>query len=338
MATYNFIDEATLLAKSSMPWTEKYRPQLLSQLVSHEDIIRILSKLISKNNFPHLLLQGPPGTGKTTTILACARQMYGSSYQSMVLELNGSDDRGINVVRDQIDHFASNNNMEADIFNTNKKKQKLVILDEADSMTMDAQFALRNVIQSNTKTTRFCLICNYSKKISNSLKSRCSQFRFPPIPYTYHMSHINSIIKFENINIDEECKEHIVNLAMGDMRRSINILQSLTMVYRSSHITLDMLYENICYPLPDDMNNIINNIFTLKLKQSFSYAKNLENTKSLNINDILDAIVKYIIKEKPYGIAKIARVISQLSEIEQNLSANTNPLIQLCGTIAILKV
>ena len=205
-------------------------------------------------------------------------------------------------------------------------------------MTMDAQFALRNVIQSNTKTTRFCLICNYSKKISNSLKSRCSQFRFPPIPYTYHMSHINSIIKFENINIDEECKEHIVNLAMGDMRRSINILQSLTMVYRSSHITLDMLYENICYPLPDDMNNIINNIFTLKLKQSFSYAKNLENTKSLNINDILDAIVKYIIKEKPYGIAKIARVISQLSEIEQNLSANTNPLIQLCGTIAILKV
>jgi replication factor C subunit 3/5 len=338
MISHEFIDTDTLIRKAALPWTEKYRPQLLNQLVAHEHISKVLRQLMNKNNFPHLLLQGPPGTGKTTTILACARQMYGDSVQSMVLELNGSDDRGINIVRNLIDHFASNNNMDTDIFNTHNKKQKLVILDEADSMTMDAQFALRNVIESNTNTTRFCLICNYSEKITKALKSRCSQFRFQPVPFEDHIKHAAEIIKYENINIDPVAVEHIVNMSMGDMRRSINILQSLTMVYREKFITLDMLYENICQPLPQDLYNIVNNIFTLKLRESFNYARNLENEKALNVNDIIDAIIKNIIKSKRYSVSKTARIITQLSEIEQNLASNTNPLIQLCGAIATIKI
>lgn len=336
--SYDFIDEETLHSKSMLPWTEKYRPEFLCQLVSHSTNKRILERAMNNNNFPHILMHGPPGTGKTTSILACARQMYGSSLQAMVLELNGSDDRGIGVVRDQINSFAQNNDINADIFNFNKKQQKLVILDEADSMTSDAQFALRTVIESNTKTTRFCLICNYSEKISQELKSRCTQFRFYPIPNKEHIEHINNIVSFENINISDEAKEHIVNIANGDMRKSINVLQSLAMTHGREHISLTDLYENICMPLPSDIDNIINNIFTLRLIESFLYAQTLMNEKSLNVNDIITTLAKYIIKSQKYDIQKVARIIADLAVIEQNLTISTNPSIQLCGAIASIKL
>lgn len=335
--SYEFIDDETLSNKSTMPWIEKYRPEFLTQVVSHGDVVRILQKCIRMNNFPHLLLQGPPGTGKTTSILACARQMYGSSMNAMVLELNGSDDRGIDAVREQINCFAQNSDITADIFNINKRQQKLIILDEADSMTADAQFALRSVIEANTNTTRFCLICNYSEKISTELKSRCMQFRFYPIPHAAHLEHVNNICNFEHINIDNDARTHIVNIANGDMRRSINVLQSLSMVYKDKHITTNMLYENICMPLPNDMNNIVNNIFSLRLCESFKFAESLMNEKSLSVNDIVTTLYEHIINSKRYDVIKTANILIKLAAIEQNLTCNTNNSIQLCGAIAAIK-
>lgn len=335
--SYEFIDDETLESKAARPWTEKYRPEYLTQLVSHGVVVNILQKSIQNNNFPHLLLQGPPGTGKTTSILACARQMYGSSMNVMVLELNGSDERGIDAVREQINSFAQSGGISSNIFNTNNRLQKLVILDEADSMTSDAQFALRTVIEANTKFTRFCLICNYSEKISPELKSRCTQFRFYPIPFNDHLEHVNNICNYEQINIDDDAKEHIVRIASGDMRRSINVLQSLSMVHKDNHITLDMMYENICMPLPEDMNKIIGNIFSLKLNESFQFAERLMNEKSLSVNDIITALYKYIINNRKYDVGKTARVLVELATIEQNLTVNTNNSIQLCGAIASIK-
>lgn len=337
MSMYKFINEDTLDNKTALPWVEKYRPEFLENIVSHQDMLRTLKKLISHNNMLHLMLYGPPGTGKTTTIQACARELYGDSINIMCLELNASDDRGIGAVRNRIDLFATNNDMDSDLFNSKKRKQKLVILDEVDLMTYDAQFALRNVMEANTRTTRFCLICNYATKIDKALMSRCSIFIFPLIPFDLHLDHVKSIIKYENINIDPIAVNHIIEISMGDMRRSITILQSLSMVYNDTYITLDMLYENICQPLPNDLNNIINNIFTMDIKNAFAYAKQLEDDKSLNVNDIIDSISKYIITTQRFGVAKTAKIISQIAHIEENLAGNTDPSIQLCGVIAIIK-
>lgn len=334
---YEFINEDILQERKDLPWVEKYRPDLINNIVSHKNILRILKNLIEKEKFPHTIFYGPPGTGKTTAILSCCKKMFGDSMRHMVLELNGSDDRGIKIVRDQINYFAQNNNLDNDIFNTCKKKQKIVILDEADSMTFDAQFALRSVIEQYTKTTRFCLICNYSTKIINAIQSRCSVFRFPPIPDKNHMTHLKLIINHEKMNVDENVINDIIKLSSGDMRRSINTLQSLFMVHKNNNIDLNMLYTNICFPLPDELKSIIDNIFSMKMRQSFQYAKDIENEKSLNINDILNSVVEYIIINKPYGIAKTAKVLLQLSTIEYNLSGNTNTYIQLGAIISALK-
>ncbi|KAK8791861.1 hypothetical protein WA158_005238 [Blastocystis sp. Blastoise] len=150
-----------------LPWVEKYRPTEFEEIVSHDDILSTINKLIENKKLPHLLFHGPPGTGKTTTILACARKMYGSNYKSMTLELNASDDRGIDVVRDQIKNFAGTQKL----FSSGVK---LIILDEADNMTNVAQFALRRIIEKYSQNTRFCLICNYVSNIIPALQSRCT--------------------------------------------------------------------------------------------------------------------------------------------------------------------
>ena len=158
--------------QTNLPWVEKYRPSALQELISHEDIICTIRKFISEEKLPHLLFYGPPGTGKTSTILACAKELYSpKEFNSMVLELNASDDRGINVVRNQILSFASTRT----IFNSG---YKLVILDEADAMTNDAQNALRRIIEKYTDNVRFCLICNYLTKIIPALQSRYVYFYF----------------------------------------------------------------------------------------------------------------------------------------------------------------
>jgi replication factor C subunit 3/5 len=335
-----------------LPWVEKYRPDKISNIIAHEEILNTLSTLMEKNNFPHVIFYGPPGTGKTTTILACAKHMYGESFTNMVLELNGSDDRGINVVREQIKEFSQSEIFSNEVFNVNKKKHKLVVLDEADSMTYDAQFALRRVIETYTNTTRFCLICNYSTKIIPSLQSRCITFRFSPIPILDHIKHIEKIVKLEKINTDAEVINEIIKLSDGDMRKSLNILQSLHMTcdysnsfissnisnnFSTSFIDLDSLYKNIGYPLPKEKKLITETIIKSDIITAFNYVKKLEEQKSLSLNDILNELVSYIITNKVYTPIKTARIISKLSEIEFYLAGNINTSIQLGAIISILK-
>ena len=328
-----FIDVDKLSDKSALPWTEKYRPDFINQIVSHETHLRILRNQIIKKNFPHILLYGPPGTGKTTTILACAREMFGSTYRSNILELNGSNDRGVSVVRNIIDGFSQH-----ELYTNTKNIQKLVILDEADSMTYDAQTALQCVIEKYTETTRFCLICNYNTKIIGSLKSLCTILNFEPIPISLHKEHLSNIIVYEEMNINDEALNEIISLSNGDMRQSINTLQSLSMAFNTKLITMEILCENISQIPPQKMKHMIDMLLnnSQNIDYMISYLKQLEIEESMNILEIIDIIVKYLLEHKIYDNITLALVLVDLQSIEHNISVGSSSSIQICGVASAI--
>jgi replication factor C subunit 3/5 len=227
---------------------EKYRPNTLEDVSGHQDIIATINKFVDQNRLPHLLLYGPPGTGKTSTILALARRIYGAAnMRQMVLELNASDDRGIDVVREQIKTFASTKQIfamggggAASSGGAGGKGGsggggsggnaaagfKLIILDEADAMTNTAQMALRRIMEKFTANTRFCVIANYSHKLSPALLSRCTRFRFSPLKEGNIRSLVEKVVEEENVKIDGEAVDALVRLSGGDMRRALNVLQA----------------------------------------------------------------------------------------------------------------
>ena len=323
---------------NNLPWVEKYRPNNLDDIISHTEIINTLTNLITNNKLPHLIFYGPPGTGKTTTILACAKKIYGSYYNSMILELNGSDDRGINVVREQIKNFSSTDSKIGSLLtneniNTNVK---LIILDEADAMTYDAQFALRRVVEQYTNSTRFCLICNYLTKIIDALKSRCQMFRFAPIKYNEHLIKINNIIKLENINIDEKAIYKIIELSEGDMRKSLNLLQSLYMIKNNELITIESVYKSIGYSTDSERDEIIKSFNNKDLNKIYEILKKLQMMNNLSNQDIIREITFYYSKNKIKNKKKILDLFDELAKIEINISNNINNNIQLLAISSII--
>ncbi|WLF81316.1 Subunit of heteropentameric Replication factor C (RF-C) [Lodderomyces elongisporus] len=217
------------------PWVEKYRPKNLDDVASQDHAVKVLKKQISTGNLPHMLFYGPPGTGKTSTILALAKQLYGPNlYKSRVLELNASDERGISIVRQKIKNFAKltvSNPTEDDLRNYPCPPYKIIILDEADSMTNDAQSALRRTMETYANITRFALVCNYITRIIDPLASRCSKFRFKLLNNENSLNRLKYIAKEENLHLDEngapdEVLNEVLRISNGDMRKAITYLQS----------------------------------------------------------------------------------------------------------------
>lgn len=199
----------------------------------HQDILATINKFIDANRLPHLLLYGPPGTGKTSTILALARRIYGAkNVRQMVLELNASDDRGIDVVREQIKTFASMRQIfsaggsSTGAAGAGAASYKLIVLDEADAMTNAAQMALRRIMEKYTANTRFCIIANYAHKLSPALLSRCTRFRFSPLKEGDIRQLVDKVVDEEDVNIDPAAVDALVRLSKGDMRRALNVLQA----------------------------------------------------------------------------------------------------------------
>ena len=332
---------------SSLPWVEKYRPNNLDDIISHKEIINTLENFINNNKIPHMIFYGPPGTGKTTTILACAKKIYGDHFNSMILELNGSDDRGINVVREQIKNFSATDSKISNILfeNSSVKKTniKLVILDEADAMTYDAQFALRRVIELYTDSTRFCLICNYLTKIIPAIQSRCQMFRFAPINNENHLLKIKQVINIEQINIEEKAVIKIIDLSEGDMRKSLNLLQSQFMIYGTSLITLNSLYKSIGYLTEEERDQIINNIKNKNLINIYQILIKLQLENNLSNQDIIREISTYYSKllqtKKKLSKTnqdKLLNLFDDLANLEINLITNTNNNIHLLAISSIL--
>lgn len=218
------------------PWIEKYRPRSLDDVAAQDHAVKVLKKMLVSANLPHMLFYGPPGTGKTSTILALAKQLYGHKlYKSRVLELNASDERGIAIVRQKIKNFARlavSNALKEDLETYPCPPYKIIVLDEADSMTADAQSALRRTMERYSNVTRFCLICNYITRIIDPLASRCSKFRFRLLDNEDSFNRLNYVAKNENINIEQEVLNEVLKISSGDLRKAITYLQSAARLNR----------------------------------------------------------------------------------------------------------
>lgn len=294
-----------------LPWVEKYRPKKLDDLISHAEIINTIQKFIDSQQLPHLLFYGPPGTGKTSTILAVAEQLYGhKNMKKMVLELNASDDRGIKAVREKILNFASTKSLHLKGF-------KVIILDECDAMTKDAQNALRRVMEKYTENVRFCLICNYLGKIIPAIQSRCTRFRFAPLSKDQMLPRINHVVKEEGIEITGSGMDLLLKMAEGDMRRSLNILQASHMAFNK--VDQDIIYKVTGRPKEKDIEKIINWMMELEIKECLIKINKMMIDNGVALNDIItDVSNKVSLIEFPARVK--CKLMIGLGDIEYRLN------------------
>ncbi|KAJ8070972.1 hypothetical protein OCU04_001328 [Sclerotinia nivalis] len=342
-------------AEDSLPWVEKYRPDTLEDVSGHQDILATINKFVDTNRLPHLLFYGPPGTGKTSTILALARRIYGSkNMRQMVLELNASDDRGIEVVREQIKTFASTKQ----IFSMNSATAspgayKLIILDEADAMTSTAQMALRRVMEKYTANTRFCVIANYTHKLSPALLSRCTRFRFSPLKERDIRVLVDKVIMEENVQINAEATDALVSLSKGDMRRALNVLQACHASSTPIHIkgtpkmeekdiirdliTETTIYDCIASPHPADISKIMNTILkTSDVKSCLQMINAIKSTQGLALADIITALSEELTKlDVPASV--MITWLQGLAEVEYRLSGGGSEVIQTGAVVGVVR-
>jgi len=229
-------------------WAEKYRPKSLSQMVNQKDIVERLASFVKSRNVPHCIFAGPPGTGKTTAALSLAHDLYGDTYREHLMELNASDERGINVVRETVKTFARVRTLGEIPF-------KILILDEADNMTGDAQQALRRTMERYTETCRFILIANYSGKIIEPIQSRCAPFRFTYLPREEQNKHLQHIAQNENVNLLNDGLDAIYDVCGGDLRKAINSLQAAASLGKP--VSSETVYSVVGRANPADVHAMI---------------------------------------------------------------------------------
>src|SRR3972149_1815866 len=215
-------------------WTEKYRPKVFSDVYGQEEVVKKVEAFVKQKNMPHLLFVGPAGVGKTSLALVIARALFGNEWKNNFLELNASDERGIDVVRVKVKDFARTKAIGDVPF-------KIIYLDECDALTKDAQQALRRTMENYTQTCRFILSANYSSKLIDPIQSRCAIFRFKPLEKEQVKKIIEKIAKEEKIRIDKAAEDALVEISGGDCRRVENILQSCAAI--SDNITEDVVFS-----------------------------------------------------------------------------------------------
>ncbi|CAF0794048.1 unnamed protein product [Rotaria sordida] len=227
-----------------IPWVEKYRPKKVSDVAYQDEVVAVLTKCLAGSDFPNLLFYGPPGTGKTSTILAAAHELFGPQlFRDRVMELNSSDERGINVIREKVKKFAQFSVITTRSDGMYCPPFKLIILDECDSMTKAAQAALRRTMERESKTTRFCLICNYISRIIDPITSRCAKFRFKPLKDNIIEERLQAICNKENVQYEPEAITELGKCTDGDMRKAVTFLQSVARFRTNKLITVADVHE-----------------------------------------------------------------------------------------------
>jgi replication factor C small subunit len=308
-------------------WIEKYRPRTISEIVGQRSIVERLQSYADKHTMPHLLFAGPAGTGKTTSAIALAKELFGENWRTNFLELNASDERGINIVRGKIKEFAR-------IAPFQKEDFKIIFLDEADALTHDAQAALRRTMEKYVSSCRFILSCNYSSKIIEPIQSRCAVFRYRPLGKDDVISYIERIAKLEGLTLTEDAKEALAYLASGDMRKAVNALQvSATL---STTIDEEILYKVSATARPEDVRRLIKSAL---IEGDFLKARGVLDTMLIDFGlsgeDVVKQLHSNVFSMNIPDIEKV-KLIDRIGEIEFRMVEGSNERIQLEALLAYL--
>ncbi|CAA3009898.1 replication factor C subunit 2 [Olea europaea subsp. europaea] len=316
------------LLQSSQPWVEKYRPKQVKDVAHQDEVVRVLTNTLETTNCPHMLFYGPPGTGKTTTALAIAHQLFGPElYKSRVLELNASDDRGINVVRTKIKNFAAVAVGSGRQGGYPCPPYKIIILDEADSMTEDAQNALRRTMETYSKVTRFFFICNYISRIIEPLASRCAKFRFKPLTEEIMSTRILYICKEEGLHLDSEALSTLSSISQGDLRRAITYLQSAARLFGSAISSKDLISVSGVIP-----GEVVQALFLACKSGNFDLAnKEVSNliAEGYPVSQMLSQLYDVVVEADNISDEQKARICKKFAEADKCLIDGADEYLQL---------
>jgi len=305
-------------------WAEKYRPKSLKELINQKHVVERLKAFVKEKNIPHCLFAGSAGIGKTASALALANDLYGTGWRANTLELNASDERGINVVRGKIKDFARTKSI-SDI------QFKLIILDEADALTPDAQQALRRTMENFTRTARFILICNYSSKIIDPIQSRCAVFRFKQLSEKDRKDYIERIVKGEGLNVDKSGMDALFELSEGDLRRVANLLQASASLGKK--ITGDTVYDVASRAKPKDVKNMLDLVLRGDFKNAREKLHDMILKQGLAGEDIIKEIHKQVYDLNISEESKI-KLIDKTGEYDFRITEGGSALIQLESLLA----
>lgn len=312
---------------ANLMWSEKYRPKKLKEVVDQKEIIKGISNLIKSPDIPHMLFAGPAGVGKTTTALCIAMELLGEEWRKNTLELNASDERGIKMVRERVKEFAASIKLADD---KEFGKPKIIILDEADEMTSEAQTALRRIIEDSARTTRFIIICNYLSQIIEPIQSRCVVFRFRRLPKEDVIDYLKMICEQQKVKYDEKALAQIYEATGGDLRHSINIMQAAAGMGLVS-------VASVTAAIGISGRARVGEVLRLAMSGKFndSRAKLLELTQVYGMSE--GDFMKYA-NEEAYDmrIEKPEEFAALMAEYDYRLTAGAHPEIQLSALLAQL--
>jgi replication factor C small subunit len=311
-------------------WVEKYRPSRVEEIVNQREVVERLRGYLRSRNLPNMLFAGPPGTGKTTCAIALAKELFGANWRTNFLELNASDERGIDVVRGKIKSFAR---YLAHRMGEEEKQDsfKIIFLDEADALTKDAQHAMRRTMEMFSRNCRFILSCNYSSKIIEPIQSRCALFRFKPIAKEDMEERIKYIAQKEGLTLTEKGLEAILYVSEGDLRKAINLLQSASAFSRD--ISDEVIYGVIAKARPEDIREILQTALGGDFMKAREQLRELMVAYGMSGQDIVGQLHREVYN---LGIPEELKVklADVIGEYDFRLTEGSNELIQLEALLA----
>jgi len=313
-----------MINKESEIWTEKYRPENFQEVIGQDEIVKRVKNLTDSLNIPHLLFAGPAGTGKSSLALITVKQLFGEKWRENYLELNASDERGIDVVRQKVKDFARTKAIHSVPF-------KVIFLDEADALTREAQQALRRTMENYTNTCRFILSCNYSSKIIDPIQSRCAIFRFKLLEKKDMDKIIKRIGEGEKLNILEDAYESLYEASEGDCRRVINLIQATASI--SVNITKELVNTIVSNAKPKDIKVVLEYALSGDFQAAKDKLLDIMLKESISGQDIIKAIQKEIWNLQIEPEIKV-RLTEKTGEIEFRLVEGSDEFIQLESLLA----